>query len=326
MYLLWWVQEKQLSPAVVAAIIAAGDVVRFALEIPTGWFADKYGHRASLILGSAVQVAGMLWCWLGVGVPALVVASVLVAIGDGFRSGADQALLFRTCVALDREKAFLEIESRTHTLEVCALVGLVVAGGAVASIWGFHAAWFAETALCALGIALAAAMREPPAAPHCADENDSRREKASFLSWRLLAVIVPVAFLGSAASFGSFLAQTSTAAGAGELTVLVALITISEAAGAALAPWIPAANTRGQLALGACGVALIAAGAAWPAAFHAAVAALSFLEGLAEPLRAAAIQRTASDAVRARIASVANACDMLFSTIAVPLAGVWTKR
>jgi hypothetical protein len=308
----------------VAAIIAAGDVARFALEIPTGWFADKCGHRASLVLGSAIQVVAMLWCWLGVGVPALVVASVLVAIGDGFRSGADQALLFRTCVALNRESAFLEIESRTHTLEVCALVGLVVAGGAVASLWGFHAAWFVETALCTLGVGLAWTMREPPAAARD-DEDDSRGDGAAFLSWPLLALIVPVAFLGSAASFGSFLAQTSAAANARELTVLVALITTAEAAGAALAPRVAAASPRGQLALAAGGVALIGAGAAWPAAFHAVVVALTFLEGLAEPLRAAAIQRTAGDAVRARAASVANACDMLFSTIAMPLAGVWRR-
>jgi hypothetical protein len=267
----------------------------------------------------------MLWCWLGVGVPALVAASVLVAIGDGFRSGADQALLFRTCVALDLEDAFLEIESRTHILEVCALVGLVVAGGAVASVWGFHAAWMVETALCAVGVALACAMREPPAAARDDKEDDRRGDGASFLSWRLFALIVPVAFLGGAASFGSFLAQTSAAADTGGLTVLVALITIAEAAGAAIAPRVPAANTRGQLALALCGVALIAAGAAWSAVFHAIVVALAFLDGVAEPLRAAAIQRTAGDGVRARVASVANACDMLFSTIAVPLAGGWRR-
>ena len=307
-----------------AAILAAGDVALFALEVPTGWFADRYGHRASLILGSAIQVVAMLWCWLGVGVPALVVASVLVALGDGFRSGADQALLFRTCVALNLENAFLEIESRAHTLEVCALVGLVVAGGAVASVWGFHAAWIVETALCALGVALACAMREPPATARSDDEDD-RHDGASFLSWTLFALIVPVAFLGSAASFGSFLAQTSAAADTGGLTLLVALITIAEAAGAAIAPRVPAANARGQLALALCGVALIAAGAAWSSAFHAVVVALAFLEGVAEPLRAAAIQRTARDGVRARVASVANACDMLFSTIALPLAGGWRR-
>jgi hypothetical protein len=323
--LLWWVQEKQLSPAVVAAIIAAGDVARFALEVPSGWFADRHGHRASLFVGSAIQVAGMLWCWLGAGVPALVVACVLVAIGDGFRSGADQALLYRTCVALDREHAFLEIESRTHTLEVCALVGLVVAGGAVANVWGFHAAWIVEIALCAVGVVLAWFMREPPPAPRD-DEIDATGGDKAFLSPALLPLIVPMAFLGAAATFGSFLAQTTSGAGTGELTLLVALITVAEAAGAALAPRIPAANVRGQLTLALCGLALIAAAAVWATAFYAVVVALAFLAGIAEPLRAAAIQQTAGDAVRARAASVANACDMLFSTVAIPLAGFWTRR
>lgn len=86
LYLLWWVQEKQMSPAVVAAILAAGDVSLMCLELPACWFADRVGHRASLILGSVVQIAGMLWCWLGAGVSGLVIASVLVALADAFRS------------------------------------------------------------------------------------------------------------------------------------------------------------------------------------------------------------------------------------------------
>ncbi len=173
-------QEKHLPTDVVAAILAAGDIALLLLEIPTGWFADRFGHRASLLLGSAVQVAAMVFCWLGAGIPELVVASVLVAIGDGFRSGADEALLFRSCAALGQENRFLAIESRTHTLEVCALVGLVAGGGLVATAWSFHAAWAAETLLCAAGGICAWAMIEPPPAPtpngdgEAADEDGSR--------------------------------------------------------------------------------------------------------------------------------------------------------
>src|SRR5437868_6278869 len=114
LYLLWWVQEKQLPAAVVATVLAAGDVARMGLEIPTGWFADRCGHRASLILGSVIQVCGMLLCWLGSGVPGLVVAILLVALGDGFRSGADHALLYQTCAALGRDAEFQRIEARTR--------------------------------------------------------------------------------------------------------------------------------------------------------------------------------------------------------------------
>src|SRR5262245_39758867 len=120
-YLLWWVQERHVSPAAVAVVLAAGDLALTALEVPTGWLADRYGHRVSLIVGSALQVAGMLWCWLGRGIPGLLTASLLVACGDAFRSGADQALLYRSCLALEREADFQPIEARTRAATLTAL-------------------------------------------------------------------------------------------------------------------------------------------------------------------------------------------------------------
>src|ERR1700680_76995 len=92
LYLLYWVQEKHVSAVAVAAILAAGDLALMALEVPTGWFADRFGHRTSLIMGSMVQVFGMLVCWLGEGIPGLIAASLLVALGDSFGSAADKVL------------------------------------------------------------------------------------------------------------------------------------------------------------------------------------------------------------------------------------------
>ena len=45
LYLLWWVEERQVPAASVAAILAAGDLAVLAFELPTGWFADRFGHR-----------------------------------------------------------------------------------------------------------------------------------------------------------------------------------------------------------------------------------------------------------------------------------------
>ena len=93
LYLLWWVQEKHVPAAIVAALLATADLAIAALEIPTGWLADRYGHRVSVIIGSLAQVGGMVMCWLGEGVPGLLVAVLLVAVGDAFRSGAGRARL-----------------------------------------------------------------------------------------------------------------------------------------------------------------------------------------------------------------------------------------
>ena len=326
LYLLWWVQEKGISPAVVAATMAAGDLALMALEVPTGWFADRFGYRRSLILGSLLQVAGMICCWLAEGVPGLIVACLLVAVADAFRSGADQALLYRSCVALGRESEFQRIEARSRSVQVIALAGLIVAGGAIATTWGFGAAWAAETLLCACGCAVAAAMVEPPA---CADEDEeksfSSEESSSSLvkvPWRTVGlVILPLAFLDAAGSTGSFLLQTTGERSPTAVTLLVALITLADAIGSAVATRLPAVGARVQLVAAAIGSLLVAVALTLPAALVPATIALSFATGVLHPLRAAAIQRLASDGVRARAASAASACDMAISTIFLLLAG-----
>jgi MFS family permease len=320
LYLLWWVQEKQMSPALVAATMAAGDLLLMGLEVPTGWFADRFGNRRSLILGSFIQVAGMICCWLADGIPGLVVACLLVAVGDAFRSGADQALLYRTCVELNREGEFQKIEARSRAVHVIALAALIVAGGAIVSRWGFAAGWIAETLLCAAGGAIAYAMVEPPAHADT-DENDST-PLVGKIPWRLAAaVILPLAFLDAITSAGSFIMQTTGGGGPAEVTSIVALITLADAAGSTLAMRLPPAGLRAQVALATLGAIVAGVALAIPSALVPSTIALAFATGVSHPLRAAAIQRMATDGMRARAASVANACDMALSTIVLLLAG-----
>jgi hypothetical protein len=326
LYLLWWVQEKQMPPDIVAATLAAGDLALMGFELPTGRFADRYGHRASLIIGSFVQVLGMLWCWLGEGVHGLVIASVLVALGDGFRSGADKALLYRTCLALDREDDFQEIEARSGAAALGALVVLVLFGGFIVHHTGFAMGWLAETALCSIGLVLAGAMVEPPPqSEHTALEGSPKGGKP-FRYGSLVSSIVPAALLGGAASAASFLAQTTGANSAASATVLVASLTAAEAGGSALASRLATGTTRGQFLIVVLGSIVSAMAIVAPATLPIVALVLSLFVGVAEPLRAAAIQRLAADDLRARAASAASAVDMAVSLLALPVAGVWRTR
>jgi hypothetical protein len=268
----------------------------------------------------------MLWCWLGTGVSGLTIACVLVALADAFRSGADQALVYRSCVAIDREPDFQAIEARSNAAALCALVTLVVVGGAVVSLWGFAAGWMLETALAAVGLVLAWAMTEPPAHDDTEDGERPAGGKRTLLSGRMALLIVPAAVLGSLAGAATFLAQTSDDSGTLGITALVAVITLAEAAGCALAARIPERGVRQQALLVLSGAGLCALALAFPVAFPVSVLGLSFLVGLAEPLRATAIQRLASDDARARAVSLASACDMAIATIALPVAGWWRSR
>ena len=314
-----------MSPALVAATMAAGDLALMALEVPTGWFADRFGSRRSLVLGSVFQVAGMICCWLADGIPGLIGACLLVAVADAFRSGADQALLYRTCIALGRESEFQRIEARARAVQVVALALLVVGGGAIVTQWGFAAGWLAETGLCALGAIVALSMTEPPAAEE--DGEEATSSPGGRVPWKMVTlVILPLAFVDAACAAGSFILQTTGDTSPGTVTMLVALITLSNAIGSALAMKLPPAGVRSHLAAAAVGIVLVVTALALPATLLPATIALSFATGVLDPLRAAAIQRLATDGVRARAASAASAFDMALSTIFLLLAGSFLSR
>ena len=329
-YLLWWVQERGVSPAAVATILAAGDIALTALEVPTGWLADRFGHRACLIAGSALQILGMLFCWLGQGVPGLLAASLLVALGDAFRSGADQALLYRSCVALGQEADFQFIQARTRAATLAALVVLVLLGGVVVATWGFAVGWIVETTLSAVGLVIAWMMIEPPVATPPEDMSiaeeaaDSGTQPAAVLA-RFVVMLLPAAWLGGIAGAAAFFAQTADWATTENATILVAVVTLAEALGAFLARRLTA-NLRNQLVLAGGGTALLAAAILQPLVFLPAVACASLLLGVAEPLRATAIQRLSADHLRARAASTASALDKAVLAIGLVVAGVMPRR
>ena len=138
--------------------------------------------------------------------------------------------------------------------------------------------------------------------------------------------IMPAALLGGAVSAASFLAQTTGASSPANVTVLVATMTAAEAGGCALASRLRFVRPRVQIQLAAFGSILFVGAVAMPAALTPVALVLALLAGVAQPLRAAAIQRLASDRIRARAASAASACDMAVSTIVLPLAGLWRSR
>ena len=322
MYLLWWVEYKHVSPAAVAAILAAGDIAIMLLEVPTGRFADRFGHRCSLVVGSIIQTVAMVLCWLGEGVPGLLLASLCVALGDTFRSGADQALLYESCAAIGEEDRFQQIEAKTHSLELIALVTMTVAGGVLVETSGFAAAWIAEALFTASGIGIALAMVSPPAtvARESADASRPRFRAAA----GLLRLIAPAAVIAGVAIGAAFIAQTGGTASATHLTVLVSVMALAEAAGAMLSRYLrPDVATQYRLLTASvlCCLAMVVT----PGFFVPGVVVLALLMGVAEPLRATAIQMLVEER-RAEAASWASALDGAIRTLFLLLAGVLQRR
>lgn len=322
LYLLWWVQERHVPATVVASMMAAGELSLVLLEIPTGWVADRVGHRRALIAGSCVQVIAMLCCWLAMDAIGVLLASILVAVGDALRSGADEALLYRSCAAVAGQAGFQRIQARATTITIVAHVALIVLGGLLVGALGYAAGWMAEVAFAAAGVVIAWRFVEPPPAPLTVHDKD--RESEQRIGGRasvrvMIALIAPVAWMGGLETIALFLTQTNGTEPV-RLTVAVAVITMCEALGAAAATKLKA-DTRLPIALAIASSLVFAAGLITPLGMVGAAMATSLCLGLAEPLRSAAIQRSCADDQRARAASLASACDKALAIIALPLAG-----
>jgi hypothetical protein len=269
----------------------------------------------------------MFVAWLGEGAGGVLASVLLIAIGDTFRSGADKALVYRSCVAIGQRERFQRIEARAHSVQIFALVALTLLGGIVVRMFGFAAGWLAEAGMSFGGLAVALAMIEPPPAPMTEDGDcgDERSAVPTALPLRqMLLVILPVSFVAAIASAAAFLVQTATDVGPDRITLVVASFTLAEAVGSAAATRLPSLARVPALLSAAAG--LIAAGAlVEPRALPVAVTMMSLLVGAAEPIRTAVLQRLTVDSARARTASVTSAIDKIL-TMAGTVAAGYARR
>lgn len=147
-------------------IISLAIFLSLALEVPTGWVADRWGRRATLLAGMVLTMLGLAMyataTHLG---PYLFVALVIDHLGGGLASGPDTALATETSHILgeDRwEDVFRRYaEKRVNYNAVGRGVGgLVGAGAAIA--FGLRATLWTQVAVYGLAFLCAWRVKTPP--------------------------------------------------------------------------------------------------------------------------------------------------------------------
>lgn len=79
------------------------------LEIPSGYFADIYGRKTAITLGSFIQVIGILIFVLATTFGGFLLGELIIGIGGSLVSGAGEALLYDSLIELKREKEYKKI-------------------------------------------------------------------------------------------------------------------------------------------------------------------------------------------------------------------------
>ncbi len=131
-----------------------------AMEIPSGYMADVWGRKKTLVLGGLLGAVGFAVYSFSYGFWAFAVAEVILGIGHSFVSGADSALLYDTLKADGRDKEYIKqegwITSSGNFSE--ALAG--ICGGLLATI-SFRMPFYFQFAVASLAVPASLLLKEP---------------------------------------------------------------------------------------------------------------------------------------------------------------------
>lgn len=154
-------QDNGLSQTDIFLLQSIFAVTSVIFEVPSGYFADRFGRRTSMLCGAALWLSGWIIYSFSNGFAQLAVGEVMLGLALSFISGADSALAYDTFLALDRKKGYRKFETRNFLYmgvggAVAALIGGVIGQ------YSLRAAVVSQVFVAAPLLLLAWLMVEPP--------------------------------------------------------------------------------------------------------------------------------------------------------------------
>lgn len=155
-----FIQSNGLNLFQLFVLQSAFSITFVALEIPTGYFSDKWGRKKTLLIGSICAAVGALIYALGSSFESFLLAEIVIGVGAAFFSGTDSALLFESLEETGKKKDFKKWSGRTGFASAFSEAIAALVGGSLAVIslrfpfW----AWFGVSLL---SIPLVLSLSEP---------------------------------------------------------------------------------------------------------------------------------------------------------------------
>lgn len=153
-------QENGLSMSQIFILKSIYSIAMVATELPSGYLADVWGCRKTLLLGAILGTIGILIYSLTSGFNSFVVAEIILGIGFSFVSGADSALLYDSLKAENRESEYIKFEGRITSAGNFAEALAGVAGGLLATI-SLRTPYYFQFFVAATAIPAAFFLKEP---------------------------------------------------------------------------------------------------------------------------------------------------------------------
>ncbi|HET9411424.1 MAG TPA: MFS transporter, partial [Candidatus Saccharimonadales bacterium] len=137
-------------------------VVYMALEIPSGYLADRIGRARSIQLSMPIAATGMLCYGLSGELWQFIACELVLAVACSLLSGADTALLFDSLKASGRAEQFERLSRRTNSLSYLAAALCIPLGIGLVHFFGLAATLCADGVMYLCSMVFALKLREVP--------------------------------------------------------------------------------------------------------------------------------------------------------------------
>jgi MFS family permease len=161
---LFWKDQIGMSLTDIMVLQAVFGVAVVLLEFPSGYFADRAGHRTSIVAGTVLWLVGSIAYARGESFAAVAIAELLLGAGAAFMSGADRALLWVSLDADGRAAEYPRWEGRLRAAAQASEAASAAAGGWLYAVAPRLPFWL-QVPVAGLKVVTALALRQGPRGP-----------------------------------------------------------------------------------------------------------------------------------------------------------------
>lgn len=149
-----------LSLTEVSIVISSYLILSSIGQVPSGIFADRYGYKTSLVIGSLFFLGGTIFFAFAQNFYWFLAGYSLMGFGSAMKQGADHALLYEGLKADEKQSSFKRVVGKLDLYTNIFWVVTAISGGFLYSI-NERLPFYAEIALVTISILIIITAREP---------------------------------------------------------------------------------------------------------------------------------------------------------------------
>ena len=157
---LFWKDQIGLSLTDIMVLQAIFGLSSVLCEFPSGYLADRIGHRTALLTGASLAIVGWTLYATATTFASVTAAEIVLGAGLAFISGADAALLYASLAAADDASSYTRWEGRVRSAGQMSEAASSAVGGWLYALAPRLPIWLQIPFAGALAVT-ALAMREP---------------------------------------------------------------------------------------------------------------------------------------------------------------------